>query len=1743
MTKIPFLCLVVVALLANMHLYGQTASFTAPDTVCVGQSFNVTNTSSGVSEFVWNFCSSDQLSTPTGVNLGNPAGQLGIPVFSDYVLENGNYYVLVVNNGPGGLVRLNFGNSLLNTPTSTYLGAILPNSMQGIQIVNEGGNITAIVVGGDPLYPVASRIMRLSFGSTITNTPVVTDWGNIGGLNYPVELYMFKQGAIWYGLTVNHRDNSITRFTFGSNFTAIPTGQNLGTIGGLNLPSGLTPVIHGGNWYMFVSNVGGNVSRIDFGNSLLNMPTGQNLGNVGSGGVKRDIQFADLCGEKVGFLIEGNSLVKLNFPTITSIPTSTPLGNIGNMNGPHSFSRIFRVGASSYSFVWNAASHTITRINFTGGCTNATPSFSTATSPGAISYSASGTYTINLLADEGLPTQSSFCKKVVVIDPPAHSPTMNVQSCGAGVRIGSSVKPASYLWNTGATTDSIFVTTPGTYWVESSRFGCTVRDSFIVNCIQPSFTAPDTVCVNQSFSVSNTSTGASSYLWNFCSSDQVGTPGGVNLGNPGTLGIPVFSDHILENGNYYMLVVNNGPGGLERLNFGNSLLNTPTSTYLGAILPNSMQGIQIVAQNGNVTAIVVGGDPLYPVASRIMKLDFGGSITNAPTVTDWGNIGSLNYPVELYMFKEGVNWYGITVNHRDNSLTRFSFGSNFTALPAGINLGNIGAMNLPSGLVPVNEAGNWFVFVANVNGSLTRLSFGNSLLNTPTGVNLGNLGVLSTPRDLHFVDLCGQKVGFLLDGGTNSIVRLNFASLTSVPTATSLGNIGNLNAPHSFSRMFRVEGSSYAYVWNAGSNTMTRINFTGSCAASTPSFSLAQNPGAISYSASGTYTINLLIDEGLPTQSSFCKKVVVMDPPAKSPVQTITACSTSIKIGSSIRPATYLWNTGATTDSITVTASGTYWVESSRFGCTVRDSFVVTLSGIAKPDFGFFQNPCSPKNVEFFTYASGVQSIAWSFGDGQTNTTDQHVFVTYSSFGSYQVKLKVTNAAGCSDSTVKQININAIQQNSLLLTEDTTICAGESVPVRLSATGATNCFQYQSGSSYLLRDTVVTPSSTSTYYYTALTKGANLLSNSDFSQGTTGFSSDYTFVTNNSGEGQYGVGANTISWDPSLNNCKDRTTGAGNMLMAHGSTIPGKSVWKQTVAVTPNTNYVFSFWFQSLIPGTGGLDFFVDDHLITDNLAFASNYCLWLHYYISWNSGSKTTADLSIVFDGPANQKFALDDMYFGTGVMQTDSLVVTVVPKPILNITNADSAICAGTSVQLNATTDFGTISWSPPAYLNDPSIANPVATPVATTKYYAQVGSMGGCVVRDSVTITVVKIPQVQTIADTAVCAGSSLVLQSTITDATSIQWQPAATLNNSSIASPVATPAVFTEYIVTATNNGMCAVKDSVKVNIKPLPLVTVTNDTTVCGNVPVQLAATGGGTYLWSPAAGLSSATIPNPVAQPATTTKYKVVVTGANGCQKTDSVTIQVVPAPVFAITPLTQSVCAGVPVTITASGGDRYNWLPVPGITDPTLPSVTLTPTASGTYSVNVTHTTCNVSQVLTASVQVNPLPVVTVTKAGDVTCSSLETQLIATGGISYLWSPAATLSNANIANPVAFPTENTTYTVKVGSAEGCYVEDTITVLFLGGSGNTLFIPNAFSPNNDGLNDQFRAFFPGVKKFQMLIFNGWGEKIYETTDISKGWDGFYKGRKQGTDVYVYLVNAEGVCGGKLFRKGTFMLIR
>lgn len=402
------------------------ADFSIPDTVCVNEPFKIKNITTGATNFYWNFCVADINQTPVGTNLGNLGNELSSPVFMDLAQDdNGDYYGFSINHIPGELIRYKFGSSYLNNPTVENLGnygGAIPNQAEGLQIVKSGGTWYIVIVGGGNVLNNSSpRVVTLNFGASLgSSSSTGSNWGNKGKLSQPIDLHVFQEGNNWYGFTVNAVNNTITRFDFSKGFDVAPTAVNLGGFGMLSYPDGIFVINDNGYWRAFVTNsTNESLTRLDFGNSLLNTPTAVDLGNPnGQLYNPRDILIIKFCGETVGFVVNANSdeLIRLDFTNgLDQMPVAVNLGNMGNLNVPHSLSKLFRVGSDLFSFITNVGNNSITRLQFSG-CNNSSTPNSSDSIPLPITYNTPGIYNINLMVDEGLSTQTSVCKTIVVKD-------------------------------------------------------------------------------------------------------------------------------------------------------------------------------------------------------------------------------------------------------------------------------------------------------------------------------------------------------------------------------------------------------------------------------------------------------------------------------------------------------------------------------------------------------------------------------------------------------------------------------------------------------------------------------------------------------------------------------------------------------------------------------------------------------------------------------------------------------------------------------------------------------------------------------------------------------------------------------------------------------------------------------------------------------------------------------------------------------------------------------------------------------------------------------------------------------------------------------------------------------------------------------------------------------------------------------------------------------------------------------
>ncbi len=384
-------------------------------------------------------------------------------------------------------------------------------------------------------------------------------------------------------------------------------------------------------------------------------------------------------------------------------------------------------------------------------------------------------------------------------------------------------------------------------------------------------------------------------------------------------------------------------------------------------------------------------------------------------------------------------------------------------------------------------------------------------------------------------------------------------------------------------------------------------------------------------------------------------------------------------------------------------------------------------------------------------------------------------------------------------------------------------------------------------------------------------------------------------------------------------------------------------------------------------------------------------------------------------------------------GCSVKDSVTINV--KKVLADAGANTAICIGDSIHLNATGGTS-YAWKQHVSLSDSSLQNPYAKPTDTTKYFVTVKD-GFCSNIDSVTIFVATLTSLNAGTDKTICQGDSAQL--TATGGTTYLWNASTSLSNVNIANPYAKPSDTTKYYVTISNS-LCSTTDSVTVNVKKV-IVDAGVNQNICFRDSIQLQATGsvGATYVWTPPASLSNPIIANPYAKPSDTTLYKVTAT-LNGCSSKDSVTINV--KKVIADAGPNSSICINDSIQLNATGGTSYAWKQNVTLSDTTIRTPYAKPTVTTKYFVTVKNGLCS----NTDSVTITIATILNVNAGVDTSiCLGDSIRLLATGASSYAWSSATTLSNTAIANPYAKPSDTTMYYV-TGFSGSCSAMDSVKV-------------------------------------------------------------------------------------------------
>jgi gliding motility-associated-like protein len=372
----------------------------------------------------------------------------------------------------------------------------------------------------------------------------------------------------------------------------------------------------------------------------------------------------------------------------------------------------------------------------------------------------------------------------------------------------------------------------------------------------------------------------------------------------------------------------------------------------------------------------------------------------------------------------------------------------------------------------------------------------------------------------------------------------------------------------------------------------------------------------------------------------------------------------------------------------------------------------------------------------------------------------------------------------------------------------------------------------------------VYPAQTTMYHVAITGITTNLIVNGNFSSGNVGFTSAYTYTTNLWPEATYCIGPNPNAFHANFAACTDHTTGAGNMMVVNGAGTPNTTIWQQNVTVVPNSNYVFSCWLTSVTTASPAmLQFFVNNVQIGPVFQATPVNCNWNMFYNTWNSGTATTATITIKNQNTATSgnDFAIDDLFFAQLVTIHDSTLVVV--EDLSVDLGPDTVLCLGESMTFTASSGPSAVNF------NWKLDGVPTGTPQSSGTYTLNTAGMAlgvhqltvetnngsnsnPCSGVDTVLVNVVYLPDVNLGNDTVICDPSVLTLDAG--QGFSYVWN-----NGASTQTIQVNQTGLYTVLVDGWNGTHCKDSDSIMVTVAPMPYVDLGPDT--CSTSPITLDA--------------------------------------------------------------------------------------------------------------------------------------------------------------------------------------------------------------------------------------------------------------------------------------------------------------
>lgn len=984
---------------------------------------------------------------------------------------------------------------------------------------------------------------------------------------------------------------------------------------------------------------------------------------------------------------------------------------------------------------------------------------------------------------------------------------------------------------------------------------------------------------------------------------------------------------------------------------------------------------------------------------------------------------------------------------------------------------------------------------------------------------------------------------------------------------------------------------------NTGTNSGVDFNWTFSPDGN-PANSTDENPSGVTFSSTGNKTVTLVVTDQISgCQQTYESNIMVSQIPVADFTFIDNVClGTGVdfqNVGSTGDGFSYVWDFGSDANpnssfaenpvGIQFGNSGTHTVTLtvSNQSCSSNISQDITVVNSPAPEVAFSSTApkCEGASVDFnYDYDPTGLDFNWNFGVNASpiSSTDANpTGISFGANGAQIISLTVTDQlSGCWNSLTQTVNIFERPVAAFSFTDS--VCIGAAVDFQnTGSTGSgfahawsfgahanpfASSLENPSGISFDTNGQQIITLTVSTAHCVATTTDTLFVKNSpapdiDFSSTSPAcMGEDIIFsVTDFDAALDYnwdfGLNANPATSTDAQPSVVYSTDGLATVQLYVNDPVTGCNNY---VERTVNVHSVPVASFTSTAPVCVG-----------ETVSFANTGSTGAGHTYSWDFGSGANPSVStaenpdaVLFSQPGNIQITLTVRTDECQNSATQNIEIFDGPQVDFT-TNAPQ--CSGQVLQFQNLSVAGGAASYEWTFGGNPSIPN--STDENPTVTYDDAGHYEiSLVVTNTVTscsdslksvVTVYESPEAAFSSSAPACHNEyvSFVNEGSSGEGFTYNWffgrygQPHSSMDENPdeiIFSQGGEQAIS----LTVSNNHCSSIVEELIV-LHPTPIANAGHDTIICANrsAIVGTPAISGYSYLWSPTEYFDDDTLAQPMVTPILEfSDFVVMVTDlATGCKNYDTLTVTMMP-PAIALAGADVYICLNDSVQIGAGviEGQSYLWSPDVSISDVNSPNPIVKPEESVIYTLSVSWQGCDA---VTDQVKVTVYPLPEIDAGLDQTIAQGEsTTLNATGGVTYAWSPVEFINNAYLANPTVNPDDTITYYVIGTDVNGCNAVDSVTISV---KEATFYVPNSFTPNNDGRNDVFYIRGTPIRDFQLQIFNRLSQSVYISRNFYEGWDGTLQngGELCPEGAYVYIVTGLDEQNQRVKISGQINLIR